>query len=160
MCESCESKLPKEYKKKPSRFDYEANQAALKAKQWWREKPEPSNLREQDGGNDFAKFSKFTGRRFSLGQLVMTASVASDVADNVAFSAFMYASLKRHANCDWGEMDPEDIQENNNALTEGNRLFSAYKLPDPLKHALNKEKIWIITESDRSVTTILWPEDY
>ena len=61
--------------------------------------------------------------------------------------------LQRHLNGDWGTLTPEDRDENERALIEGNRLLSAYVLR-------NGEKLWIITEADRSVTTILLPDDY
>lgn len=61
--------------------------------------------------------------------------------------------LRRHAAGDWGAVCPEDARENDRALAAGNRLLSAY-------FTLREVKLWIITEADRSVTTILLPEDY
>ena len=61
-------------------------------------------------------------------------------------------SLRRFAEADWGEMDEEDKETNNNALETGSRLFGSYECA----HA----KIWIITEADRSCTTILFPSEY
>ena len=61
--------------------------------------------------------------------------------------------LLRHANCDWGSICEEDKKENDESLKNGCRLLSQYELPD-------KTKIWIITEADRSSTTMLFPEDY
>lgn len=63
------------------------------------------------------------------------------------------ALLARHVSGDWGDMDAHDKRANNAAVKEGNRIFSAYNLP--LLH-----KVWIITEADRSSTTILLPEEY
>jgi hypothetical protein len=54
---------------------------------------------------------------------------------------------------DWGELTQEDIDENNRALKEGSRLFSAYR-------STSRVKFWIITEWDRSVTTVLLPSEY
>jgi len=94
------------------------------------------------------------GAKFDLGQLVMTRGVNDKVADDEKFAKFVTESLKRHATCDWGNMCQEDKGENELALKEGNlRLFSAYE-----KEGL--PKIWIITEADRSATTILFPEEY
>ena len=59
----------------------------------------------------------------------------------------------RHLTGDWGEVDEHDQQENERSLTIGCRLLSAYTLP-------TGEKLWIITEADRSVTTILLPSEY
>jgi hypothetical protein len=61
--------------------------------------------------------------------------------------------VERHLAGDWGELDADDRQANDRALIEGTRLFSAYVLP-------SSEKIWIITEADRSATTLLLPEEY
>lgn len=61
--------------------------------------------------------------------------------------------LARHAQGDWGDVCSEDAQANETALREGGRLLSAYKLPDG-------ERIWILTEADRSATTVLLPAEY
>jgi hypothetical protein len=61
--------------------------------------------------------------------------------------------VMRHASGDWGDVCEEDWQENELALENGFRLFSVYHLGDGTK-------IWIITEADRSVTTILLPSEY
>lgn len=92
--------------------------------------------------------------KFKIGRLVMTRGVNDKVAENSRFARFVIDSLKRHVRGDWGEMSKEDKAENELALREGNlRLFSAYENP-PLP------KIWIITEADRSATTILFPDEY
>ncbi len=61
--------------------------------------------------------------------------------------------LGRHARGDWGDLCAEDRRENALALRAGHRLMSAYTLR-------NGQKLWIITESDRSVTTLLLPHEY
>jgi len=95
-----------------------------------------------------------TGSKFELGQLMMTRGVNDFVADNIEFSKFVLASLRRHATGDWGDMCQEDKRENEFALRQGDlRIFSAYE-------AEGLPKIWIITEADRSITTILLPEEY
>ena len=60
--------------------------------------------------------------------------------------------IRRHLNQDWGDVCEEDKQSNNQALINGGRLLSSYTLDD--------ETIWIITEADRSATTILLPSEY
>ena len=89
-----------------------------------------------------------TDRSFSLGQLVATPNALQTIPQEDVFKA-----LSRHAACDWGECSPEDWAENELSLREGLRLFSVY-------HDRNGVKFWIITEADRSVTTVLLPEDY
>jgi hypothetical protein len=91
--------------------------------------------------------------KFPMGILTMTRGVNNQVADNTAFAKFVWGSLKRHANGDWGNLSAEDIQENNLSLRESFRILSAYE-------AEGLPKIWIITEADRSSTTILFPEEY
>jgi hypothetical protein len=62
--------------------------------------------------------------------------------------------LMRHLSGDWGEVGEEDKEANTRALLEGNRLLSSYSLP------ADGATLWIITEWDRSVTTLLLPEEY
>ncbi len=89
----------------------------------------------------------------NLGLFLMTRGVNDLVAENEAFAKFVMSSLTRHQRGDWGDLTDEDKQENELSLKAGYRLLSAYqseRLP----------KIWIITEADRSVTTILFPDEY
>lgn len=85
---------------------------------------------------------------FELGQVVATPGVLADIPDTE-----IQAALRRHNSGDWGEMDEHDWGENQKALTEGFRLFSVY-------HSKSGFKFYIITEWDRSVTTVLLPEEY
>ena len=86
--------------------------------------------------------------KFPLGQTVATSNALSKLTHDDILKA-----LSRHVIGDWGEVDEEDRQENELSLKEGFRLLSVY-------HGANGVKFWIITESDRSVTTVLLPEDY
>ncbi len=61
--------------------------------------------------------------------------------------------LDRHVTGDWGELDEEDKKQNELSLQEGLRILSAYT-------TAASEKIWIITEADRSATTFLLPSEY
>ena len=61
--------------------------------------------------------------------------------------------IDRHVNSDWGEVPEEDKRENEFSLQHGFRIFSAYTTSA-------SDKIWIITEADRSATTILLPDEY
>ena len=92
-------------------------------------------------------FIELTAAKFPLGQVVMT----SNAADQLAAEDIQNA-LTRHAAGDWGEVCEEDRKENELSLKEGYRLLSVYRSGDA--------KFWIITERDRSVTTVLMPEDY
>ena len=88
--------------------------------------------------------------KFNLGCVVATPG-ALCALEKAIESALGF--LMRHASGDWGELCEEDKRENDFALDKQLRLFSAY-------HLRNGTKIWIITEADRSVTTILLPEEY
>lgn len=86
--------------------------------------------------------------RFSLGQTVITCAAFERLPTEEVLAA-----LQRHQSGDWGELDDNDRQENERSLTEGGRLLSRYRTKDQII-------FWIITEADRSVTTVLLPEDY
>ncbi len=90
---------------------------------------------------------------FKMGRLLMTRGVNDQVADNEAFAKFVTESLARHAKGDWGDLCDEDRKENELSLKAGFRLLSAYESGE-------LPKIWIITERDRSATTILFPDEY
>lgn len=62
-------------------------------------------------------------------------------------------ALSRHWDGDWGDLDADDQAENNRALQDQTRILSAYT-------ASNNTKFWVITEWDRSVTTVLLPDEY
>jgi hypothetical protein len=61
--------------------------------------------------------------------------------------------LERHQRGDWGDVSPQDSAENNRAVTARLRILSSYAMA-------NGERLWIITEADRSATTLLLPEEY
>lgn len=88
--------------------------------------------------------------RFPLGQIVATPGALSAL-EEAGESPGIF--LKRHVTGDWGEVDQHDQQENESSVEHGFRLLSAYNL-------LNGTKIWIITEADRSSTTLLLPSEY
>ena len=85
---------------------------------------------------------------FHLGRICATPNALAALCQSEIFT-----SLQRHQAGDWGDVDDHDRQANDAALQDGSRLFSVY-------HSANQVKFWIITESDRSVTTVLLPSDY
>ena len=85
---------------------------------------------------------------FSIGKLVITRGVA----DTGFLLDELLSLVRRHVTGDFGIIDEEDRQENLLSIREGYRILSAYKI--------NDTKLWIITEADRSVSTILFPEEY
>jgi hypothetical protein len=88
--------------------------------------------------------------KFPLGQVVATPGVLQALQ---AAGQNPLEFLQRHASGDWGELCQEDKQENELSLRHGLRILSAYRLSDGAK-------IWIITEADRSATTLLLPSEY
>lgn len=87
---------------------------------------------------------------FELGQLVATpGALEALVKAEQSAATFVH----KHLTGDWSEMDEEDQQANQLAVKEGTRIFSSYSLS-------TGQKLWIITEWDRSVTTILLPSEY
>ena len=88
--------------------------------------------------------------RFPLGQTVATPGALEAFARTGETPLSFFA---QHARGAWGELDEHDKAENEAAVENGFRILSAYRLADDTR-------IWIITEADRSVTTILLPEEY
>ena len=88
--------------------------------------------------------------RFPTGQLVVTAGVDELIRQGRLNPS---AYLARHLSGDWGDLCDEDRHFNDAALKSGDRLLSSYRVAPSLT-------LWIITEWDRSVTTLLLPEEY
>ena len=84
---------------------------------------------------------------FELGQVVATAGALQSIPPSE-----IQRALRRHAGGDWGDLDPEDARANADALQHGARLLSAYKTESGVA-------FWIITEADRSATTVLLPSE-
>ena len=87
--------------------------------------------------------------RFPLGMVCATPGALDCMAANGINGAVL---LARHQSGDWGDLGAEDKAANARALVDGSRIFSAYQI--------GSGKLWVITEYDRSVTTILLPEEY
>jgi len=100
-----------------------------------------------------AELVRAKDQKFEAGQIVMTAGVCERAAEDDQFAAQVQASLARHLSGDWGDLEEEDTQENEFSLDKYLRLFSSYVLADG-------GSLWIITEADRSVTTMLFPSEY
>lgn len=95
---------------------------------------------------------------FQLGQVVMTCGIAARVHMDPTFARGVRSGLDRHAKGDWGDVGEESRRMNDDALEAerngewSDRLLSLYDI--------GGTEIFIITEADRSVTTILFPEEY
>ncbi len=88
--------------------------------------------------------------RFALGQIVATPGALRSLQESGQSPLEL---ITRHVTGDWGELGKEDKQENERSVEKGYRILSAYRLR-------SGEKVWVITEADRSVTTILLPAEY
>lgn len=85
---------------------------------------------------------------FRLGRIVATPNALKCITQDD-----ILAGIQRHQAGDWGDLTDEDCEANDRALVQSTRILSAYT-------AVTGTKFWIITEADRSATTILLPEDY
>ena len=95
-------------------------------------------------------------RRFELGQIVATPG-AMEACSNV----YMQRCLARHLTGDWGCICAEDNEANEDALSTGERILSAYPIdPAEPSEGFGVNTLWIITEADRSATTFLLPHEY
>jgi len=83
-----------------------------------------------------------------LGQIVATPAALGRVSQ-----PDIVAALRRHAVGDWGEIDAHDRAANDDALKSNERILSVYR-------STNGTTFWVLTEADRSVTTVLLPDDY
>ena len=86
--------------------------------------------------------------KFRLGHIVSTPSALAQLTQDDILHG-----IQRHQSGDWGDLDDEDRQANDQALVNGTRILSVYR-------AANGTKFWLITEHDRRTTTILLPDDY
>lgn len=88
-------------------------------------------------------------RLFALGQVVSTPNALAFAQKN---QIDLVQLLTRHQTGDWGDLADEDKEANEEALFINTRIFSSY--------SFGEDKVWIITEADRSFTTLLMPSDY
>lgn len=91
--------------------------------------------------------------KFQLGQTVVTRGINERIANDTEFAKFITESFKRYVNCDWGDLCEEDKEMNDSAVKNNDDRILA-------KYSFNNEDIYIITEWDRSVTTILFTNEY
>ncbi len=88
-------------------------------------------------------------KSFPLGQVVATPRAIAVLEENQESPVTL---LRRHAACDWGDVCEKDGELNDEALDTGGRLLSSYRV--------GNDKVWVITEADKSATTLLTPEEY
>ena len=87
--------------------------------------------------------------KFELGQLVATRGINARLLEDIGFATFLWDSFARYKNCDWGDIPHEDKRMNDSAVKNNDdRIVARYN------------NIYIITEYDRSATTILFTHEY
>ncbi len=90
---------------------------------------------------------------YSLGKVIMTSSINSKMVENEKFASEIANCFKRYIVCDWGEMCNDDKEMNDNALRTGTaRVLASYNT--------SEGRVYIITEQNRSCTTILFADEY
>jgi hypothetical protein len=93
---------------------------------------------------------RYIAPRFPLGRILATPGAIAEMEESATTHSEF---LNRHAQGDWGDLDDHDTKENDFAIDKQLRLLSSYTLP-------SGKKLWVITEADRSATTLLLPEEY
>lgn len=94
---------------------------------------------------------------FDYKKTVFTVGVFDKVTSDDEFKKIVFDSIGRYKKCDWGDTCKEDSESNNYALNNEERILAVYIYR---KGTPDETKIWIITEWDRSATTILFPSEY
>lgn len=90
---------------------------------------------------------------FELGRVVTTCGVAEKMQNDISFGIGVVDALERHSKGDWGNISDDDRDVNNEAVKNGDDgIMSSY--------TIGSTEIWIMTEWNRSVTTVLFPEEY
>ncbi len=114
-----------------------------------------NQITEIDIGIEIKKlFSRMENKKvIEHGNIVFTRGVQNNCLSDKEFFKFVLKSLEKHLLGDWGEMCLEDIRENDYSLENNFRVFSSYEHD-------SHSKIYIVTERDRSLTTVLFPSEY
>lgn len=91
---------------------------------------------------------------YHLGTVMFTSNVDERAKKDLSFARFVWHSLfNKYMKCDWGNLSDNDRERNDYAVEHGERVHAQYDAP-------GQPRIWVITEWDRSVTTVLFPEEY
>lgn len=94
--------------------------------------------------------------KFILGDVMTTSGVHEKMAEDKDFGHFVQKSIGRYYECDWGDTCDEDKHMNDCAIQSRERIFAVYVYENDGVET----PIWIITEADRSATTVLFPHEY
>lgn len=97
-------------------------------------------------------------QKIPTGQVLGTFLINTQMELNPYFNKFIQMCLKKHIDADFSGCCDEDANSNREALKDGNRILNVFHIPNAILKS--EDKIWIITEADRKVTTILFPNEY
>jgi hypothetical protein len=112
--------------------------------------PPGENRKETEASIASSEIPSSRRIQFNSGKILTTPGALEALDANYGL---LFDLLLRHLSCDWGDIPAEDAEANREALANGWRILSSYPQP-------TGARIWIITEADRSVTTVLLPEEY
>lgn len=98
--------------------------------------------------------------KFLLGSIVTSEGIAFDLNKSKALRPFINNCLSRHIGGDWGNLCEEDKSANDEALKVGDRIVSKYEVPLEIAECIGETAIYIITEWDRSATTVFYTSEY
>lgn len=105
------------------------------------------------------------GIPITTNRTVITHGVTETTNNHPFLNDFIKEALSRHSRGDWGDVDPDDANTNDHAALFNGRVLAVYALPEPIERAIppvgtrTEHRIWIITEADRSTTTVHWPTE-
>lgn len=143
--------MPNEREREPQQPDWQVLLARyVQAWQRYSRAPTRHNLNVLQVGEQLLTRALHTPGKFPLGQVVATPGAITAMADAGHIPPEF---LLRHQHGDWGDVADEDRNENERSLVHGWRLLSVYS-------TRLHERFWIITEADRSSTTLLLPDEY
>jgi len=91
--------------------------------------------------------------KFKMGDVVITEEIDRLIKSFPKFKNYVCKCVERHSECDWGNMEEAEKKENRFAIKHGERIFSAYKSD-------RYPNIFVVTERDRSITTVLCAEEW
>ena len=94
-------------------------------------------------------------KSFTIGQLVATRGVHDLMQENPDFNHFAQSAFLKYRRCDWGDTCESDKAQNDSAVINDERILAEYRHPEHPDW-----RLWIITEWDRSATTLLFPSEY
>lgn len=92
---------------------------------------------------------------FKLGRLTATSSISAEMEDSMAFCRFVLKSVSRYGAGDWGELSARDKLSNDSAVINGDDMILGVYVSKELQN-----KIYILTDANRSFTTVMFPSEY